>query len=793
MEKIKIGVRNLIEFVMRSGDIDSAYRSTLRMQEGIKAHQRIQKAYGPKYKAEYHFRDITVLDDIEFELEGRADGFMEDGDNFLIDEIKSTTRPLDSLKEDDRPLHWAQAKCYGYFCCKERKLDQVDIQLTYVNLDEEALTRKFKKSFSFKDLESFFLDLLKRYLEFSRLIIESRKVRNEAISGLEFPYDSFRQGQRRMSVGVYQAIEEGSRLFVEAPTGIGKTISTLYPAILSMKTLDVGKIFYLTAKTNTQREPASAIELMTEKGLRIKSLTITAKEKICLNDKTICDPDHCPYAKGHFDRVNDAILDIFSHENTLNQRVISEYSKKHRVCPHEFQLDMSDYSDVVICDYNYFFDPKVYLRRAFDNGENDTVILVDEAHNLVDRGRDMYSAQISSSDMDKLIDIFKEKEANQEDKKKKAAYRKIAKRARTCKDRIYEFFQSHGNPEELATEDQDPEFYDKLKSLSRALDPYLAKDREDEDYEEVINIFFLINAYCKIEEIRLDGFLNILIKNGDKCVHNYIWKIRAVDPSKIFESILSRTRAAIFFSATLSPTSFYTELLGGGDNPPVMHLDSPFFAENLRLCQYSLSTRWRDRTRTLSDLAKAIHIFIKGVSGNCMVFFPSYAYMKQVEDFYREAYGDEDLSGLLIQEAGLGAANRWEIMRKYSEEKDVSGFFVLGGLFAEGIDLPGKALEGVAIVSVALPGVSFEQNVIKEYFDKTKGRGFDFAYTYPGMNRVLQAAGRVIRTEEDKGLVLLLDDRFARDQYRRLYPKHWSHMVYYDSLDALENGINRLF
>ncbi len=793
MEKIKIGVRNLIEFVMRSGDIDSAYRSTLRMQEGIKAHQRIQKTYGPKYRAEYHFRDITVLDDIEFELEGRADGFMEDGDNFLIDEIKSTTRPLDSLKEDDRPLHWAQAKCYGYFCCKERELDQVDIQLTYVNLDEEALTKKFKKSFSYKDLEDFFLDLLKRYLEFSRLIIESRKVRNETISGLEFPYDSFRQGQRRMSVGVYQAIEEGSRLFVEAPTGIGKTISTLYPAILSMKTLDVGKIFYLTAKTNTQREPASAIKLMTEKGLRIKSLTITAKEKICLNDKTICDPDHCPYAKGHFDRVNDAILDIFSHENTLNERLISGYSEKHKVCPHEFQLDMSDYSDVVICDYNYFFDPKVYLRRAFDNGENDTVILVDEAHNLVDRGRDMYSAQISSTDMDKLIDIFKEKEANQEDKKKKAAYRKIAKRARTCKDRIYEFFQSHGNPEELATEDQDPEFYDKLKSLSRALDPYLAKDREDEDYEEVINIFFLINAYCKIEEIRLDGFLNILIKNGDKCVHNYIWKIRAVDPSKIFESILSRTRAAIFFSATLSPTSFYTELLGGGDNPPVMHLDSPFFAENLRLCQYSLSTRWRDRTRTLSDLAKAIHIFIKGVSGNCMVFFPSYAYMKQVEDFYREAYGDEDLSGLLIQEAGLGAANRWEIMRKYSEEKDVSGFFVLGGLFAEGIDLPGKALEGVAIVSVALPGVSFEQNVIKEYFDKTKGRGFDFAYTYPGMNRVLQAAGRVIRTEEDKGLVLLLDDRFARDQYRRLYPKHWSHMVYYDSLDALENGINRLF
>ncbi len=793
MEKIKIGVRNLIEFVMRSGDIDSAYRSALRMQEGIKAHQRIQKAYGPKYQAEYHFRDITVLDDIEFELEGRADGFMEDGDSFLIDEIKSTTRPLESLGEEDRPLHWAQVKCYGYFCCKERKLDQVDIQLTYVNLDEEALTKKFKKNFSYKDLEAFFLDLLKRYLEFSRLIIQSRKVRNETISGLKFPYDSFRQGQRKMSVGVYQAIEEGSKLFVEAPTGIGKTISTLYPAILSMKTLDVGKIFYLTAKTNTQREPAAAIGLMTEKGLRIKSLTITAKEKICLNDKTICDPDHCPYAKGHFDRVNDAILDIFSHEDTLNQRVISEYSEKHRVCPHEFQLDMSDYSDVVICDYNYFFDPKVYLRRAFDNGENDTVILVDEAHNLVDRGRDMYSAQISSGDMDRLIEIFQTKEAKREDKKKKAAYKKIAKRANACKDSIYEFFQSQGNPEELATEDRDPEFYDKLKSLSRALDPYLAKDHEDEDYEEVINIFFLINAYCKIEEIRLDGFLNILIKNGDKGRPEYIWKIRAVDPSQIFESILSRIRSAIFFSATLSPTSFYTDLLGGGDNPPVMHLDSPFVAENLRLCQYSISTRWRDRTRTLSDLAKAINIFIKGVSGNCMVFFPSYAYMKQVEDFYRATYGDEDLSGLLIQEAGLGAANRREIMRKYSEEKNVSGFFVLGGLFAEGIDLPGKALEGVAVVSVALPGVSFEQNVIKEYFDKTRGRGFDFAYTYPGMNRVLQAAGRVIRTEEDKGLVLLLDDRFARDQYRRLYPKHWSHMVYYDSLDALENGINRLF
>lgn len=782
MEKVKLGVRTLIEFVMRSGDIDSAYRSGLRMQEGIKAHQRIQKSYGSEYKSEYFFRNTTVIENIEFEVEGRADGFMEKDGAFLIDEIKSTTRPLESLGEEDRPLHWAQAKCYGYFCCKDENIEGIDIQLTYVNLDEEALTKKFKKHFTFEELEEFYRGLLLRYLEFSKMLVENRKDRDLSLSGLEFPYEEYRPGQRKMSVGVYQAIEEGIKLFVEAPTGIGKTISTIYPSLISMSSLGVEKIFYLTARTSTQREAISALKLLREISLHLKSLVITAKEKICLNDRLLCEPNSCPYAKGHFDRVNEAILDIYSHEDDINRDVVVEYAEKHMVCPHEFQLDISDYCDFVICDYNYFFDPKVYLRRAFDSSDLQTVILVDEAHNLVDRGREMYSAEIRKSEFERLMEYFKEKKEAEEDKKRKAVYKKIYDKAKDCVKEIEKFFLDNGNPVEMATEEEDDEIYDKLKSLSRALDSYLSKEREEEEYEAVRDVFFNISSYCKIEEVRLEGFLNVLLQEKE----DLVWKIRAVDPSQLFEAILSRVRASIFFSATLSPLSFYTKLLGGSKNSAIMRLESPFDPDNLKIYQYSLSTRWKDRKNTLDELVLVVNEYIKSVSGNCMVYFPSYAYLKQFEDAYINIIGEDNCKDILVQKSGLDATQRKEIIRKYLEEDGVVGFFVLGGLFSEGIDLPGNSLKGVAVVSVGLPGVSFEQNIIRDYFEKHLGKGYDFAYTYPGMNRVLQAAGRVIRDEKDKGTVLLVDDRFAQIRYRRLYPKHWKGIEYYNNFEELK-------
>lgn len=786
MDQIRMGVRTLIEYVMRSGDIDDRYRSNQRMQEGIRAHRRIQDQYGKGYSKEVIFRDRTTLEGIEFDVDGRADGVFEgkdeDGkDKVLIDEIKSTTRPLDSLDGEANPLHWAQAKCYAHFYCKQRDRASIEVRLTYVNLDEDLLYRTFTKTFQREELEAFYLDLLGRYLEFSRLLVAWKKKRDGSLADFPFPYEDFRPGQRTMAVGVYQTIEEGGALFVEAPTGIGKTISALYPALLAMPRLGVKKIFYLTARTTTQREPARAMDRMRDQGLCIKQVTLTAKSKICLNEKLVCDPNHCPYAKGHFDRVNAAILDLFQAEDGMDWATITEYAEKHRVCPHEFQLDMTDFADLVLCDYNYFFDPRVYLRRAFDSDDPTTVVLVDEAHNLVDRGREMYSAEISRETLRRLAALFRDKAKKNKDKKSKAVDRAIARKADRAGRVMEDFHQALGQPDQVATAENPEDFYLALKGLAQAMDPYLAKEGDDPDYEEVRQAYFDITAYTKIDDCRMEGFLNLLtLRQGD-----LYWKIRCIDPTDLLQATIRRVKAAIFFSATLSPMAFYARLLGGGESPRVLHLDSPFPPDHLDLAQVSLSTRYKDRDRTMEDLTGLLHHFLEGeeAGGNAMVFFPSYAYLNQVARAYRDRFGEE----VLVQDPEASHKDREAVLARYMEEEDLAGFFVLGGLFAEGIDLPGLALTRVAVVSVGLPGLSFEQDVIKDYFNGEGLSGFDYAYTFPGMNRVLQAAGRLIRTETDRGRVLLVDDRFAQARYRALYPRHWKGMRYFLSVEDYMN------
>lgn len=788
-QEITIGVRELITFVMRSGDIDNQYRSNQRMMEGIRAHQRIQKAYGEGYQKEVYFLDRTQLEEVHFVVEGRADGLFEKDGSAMIDEIKSTSRPLESLDGEGNPLHWAQAKCYAYFYCKSRKVSQIDVQLTYVNLDEDVSTKKIKKTFLKEELEVFYRDLLFRYLNFSRTLLAWRKERNRSLEGLAFPYKAYRPGQRKLSVGVYQAIEEGKILFVEAPTGIGKTISTLYPALLSLAHLGTDRIYYLTARTTTQREPQKAIELMGQKKVQIKSLTLTAREKICLNERVSCNPIDCPYAKGHFDRVNDAILDLFQKENVLDRETIEKLAKIHQVCPHEFQLDMVNYSDLILCDYNYFFDPQVYLRRSFESESPSSVVLVDEAHNLVDRGREMYSASLSSQTLKKIQEIFEKKDQKGKDEEKERdrqqgkVSRKIARRAEAAKRSLEDFFLEEGGHQKMVSPHDSEELFFSLKALTRAMDPYLSKERGDPFYEEMLQAYFDLHAFLKIEEIRTEGFLTLLEKEEEKL----IWKTLCVDPSTLFEEMLSKVRSAVFFSATLSPMNFYVHLLGGEKDPLILHLDSPFPPENLRLYQLSLSTRYRDRSRTLQDLVQAIHLWKEKNQGNGMVYFPSYAYLREAATLYQETYEDP----IFAQKPGLDQEERAMVMNQYLEKEGVTGFFVLGGLFAEGIDLPGSALSSAVIVSVGLPGLSFEQNVMKDYFDQKTGRGFDYAYTYPGMNRVLQAAGRVIRKESDQGRVLFIDDRFAREDYRRLMPRHWKNIRYFQSIRQLEEQMRK--
>ena len=797
MEQIQLAVRQLIEFVMRSGDIDSGYRSSRRMVEGIKAHQRIQKAYGPGYNKEVVFRHSLVLEDIRFDLEGRADGVFEAGDRVIIDEIKSTTRPLEDLDPGAYPLHWAQAKCYACMYCLQHDRSDIEVQLTYVNLDEEVLSRKFIQSFSRDDLEIFLKDLLRRYLDFSRALIAWQKKRDESIRRLRFPYPSYREGQRKMSVAIYQAIEEERRLFVEAPTGIGKTMSAVVPAISSIAALGVRKIFYLTARTTLQREAKKAVEVLTEKGLALKAVQITAKERICINEEVSCNPEDCPYAKGHFDRVNDAILDLFHREDLLSRELIVEYAEKHRVCPHEFQLDMSDFSDFVLCDYNYVFDPRVYLRRAFDEDNPATVLLVDEAHNLVDRGRDMYTADFRRSQIERLVDVFpkdrspklfrllqkvlrrledllravKEGPPLLSDEREEADYsdsKVLVKKGPAIDWPSVLQRKREGGFFKMASRQSPDSLYFDLKGILTALDPFLSKEKEDPDYEEVLAMSFDLSAFTRIYELWQDGFVSLITEEEE----DLVFRIQCVDTGDLFQNLLTKVRSAVFFSATLSPTPFYQDLLGGGPGALALHLDSPFPAENLRILQINYSTRYKDRPLTLGAIAEAVHYFLHSRAGNYMIFFPSYAYLDLFQARYRETYDDD----LIIQGRFLTDSERKEILKAYEDRQGVKGFFVLGGLFSEGIDLSGEKLIGCGIVSVGLPGLSFERDVIRQFFDEKSGLGFDYAYTYPGMNKILQAGGRVIRTATDKGTILLLDDRFSTSRYRILMPKHWQQM-----------------
>lgn len=769
MEKIQIGVGQLLQFVMRSGDIDNTYRSNRRMLEGIKAHKRIQDAYGSTYRREAPLRNETLIEEVLFQVDGRADGIYE-GEEIFIDEIKSTTRKLKDVDPEENGMHWAQAMCYAYFYCIEEEVSSIGVQLTYVSLEEDFAFKKMKKVFSLQELRHFYVDLLKRFLGFSRILIAWRKKRDQSFTNMRFPYATYRKGQREMAVGVFEAIEKKKPLFVEAPTGIGKTVSALVPALFSIVPQKLIHIFYLTARNTTQREPVKALQLLQEQGMAVKTVQLSAREKICLNDKVSCNPVDCPYAKGHFDRVNDAVVDLFQKENLLTPNIITQFAEKHAVCPHEFQLDMSDYSEVILCDYNYAFDPQVQLKRVFDDNTKGVVLLVDEAHNLADRGRDMYTAKLSTAEFQQMADMFKEKKG----------YKGIYKALQKCRKELEESAKPYLKGSRGIANENSDDFYQACKSLLGTFDRYLTREKGKEHYDEVYDFFFAVMQFTRIEELWTTGFFNFFYKEGKETIR----KIRCLDTSEIFGQFLKKVDGAIFFSATLSPMSFYQELLGGGERSLGMKFPSPFPKENFKLITFPVSTRYSDRDRTLEQVASGIGAFVQAKKGNYMIFFPSYTYMTMVQEVYEKRYGK-----VLTQSPNLGEKERREILNTYEENRDTVGFFVLGGLFAEGVDFAGEKLIGCAVVSVGLPGISFELNVMKTYFDKKSGRGFDYTYTFPGMNKVEQAAGRVIRREEDRGCVLLIDDRFSQRKYRALMPKHWENIQTVQNIEQLSEEL----
>ena len=796
--EIKISVRGLVEFLLRSGDIDNRIHqvSADAMLQGGRIHRMIQKSMGEDYHAEVPLFYKKSYDLYELVIDGRADGIldkymdeplttMEAGqESFfekkpyspMIDEIKGTYRDLAKMKEPV-VVHLAQAKCYAAMYLLDRHYPEVKVRLTYCNMDTEE-KRYFDFTYSYEEITTWFANLVGQYEKWATFTCRWIKLRQTSIKEAQFPF-TYRDGQKDLAAAVYRTIVHGKKLFLEAPTGTGKTISTVFPTIKAMGQEKIDRIFYLTAKTITRTVAEEAFDIMrSSQGLKMKTVTITAKDKICFLDEVSrnCNPEVCPYAKGHFDRINDAIFELMSERDSFDRDAIVEYAKKHQVCPFEMSLDMSLFADAIICDYNYLFDPFVYLRRFFaDGAKNNYCFLVDESHNLLERGREMYSAVLrkeSFLELKRTIKDFHPRIAAHLDKCNKA----FLELKRQCDDcTLYTSIDGFIQP---------------LNRLSSIMSEYLEDHSEGPCREEILLFYFDVSRFLTIYEL-LDDHYVIYGDYGED--GSFFLKLFCVDPSRNLAQCMARGISTILFSATLLPVQYYKRLLGGTEEDFEIYAKSVFDPGRLGIfIGNDVTSKYCMRSPDMyRKIASYIDSVIKARQGNYLIFFPSHQFLEEVYDIFEEEFLDTETTDMVYQSSFMTEEAREAFLDRFSggndldlselihmdlevvEDKNVLGFCVMGGIFSEGIDLKYDSLIGVIVVGTGLPLVCNEREILREYFDKKGVDGFDYAYRLPGMNKVLQAVGRVIRTSEDTGIAALLDDRFLQGSYRSLFPREW--------------------
>ena len=759
---IRISVRNLVEFILREGDIDNRTGGgpdPENMQMGSRIHRKIQRQMGSDYQAEVPLKTEIACDGFTLKIEGRADGLIHTKEQVVVDEIKGVLRELDRVQEP-AGIHLAQAKCYASMVAEQEGLDEIGVQMTYCQMETEEVKR-FQYSYQSNELKAWFDEVIRQYEKWAKFQIEWRKARNASIKGIEFPFP-YRKGQRDLAVSVYRTILRKKKLFIQAPTGVGKTISTVFPAVKAVGEELGEKIFYLTAKTITRTVAEQAFETLREQNLKFKVITLTAKEKICFCEETSCNPDDCPYAKGHFDRVNDAVYELLMQEDVMSREVLEAQARKHKVCPFEMALDVSTWVDGVICDYNYVFDPDARLKRFFaEGGAGGYLFLIDEAHNLVERGRQMYSAELCKEDflaVKKLV-------------KGEAPW--FAKRLEACNKILLAMKKECENYKVL---DNISHLGIQLMNVLSEADRYLEECVDKEVRENVLDFYFQVRSFLNIYD-GLDE--NYVVYTEYREDGRFVLKLFCVNPAANLQKCLDKGNSAVFFSATLLPIQYYKRLLSTEKDNYAIYIDSSFDTKKRLLMNgVDVSTRYTMRSREMYQ-RYAAYIFrvVKAKMGNYLIFFPSYRFMEDVyQEFTQLLASDEEEMELVIQQKHMDEEERENFLRAFEmgREKSLIGFGVLGGIFSEGIDLTNEKLIGTLIIGTGLPQVCNEREILKSYFDQKGLSGFDYAYRYPGMNKVLQAAGRVIRTEDDRGVILLLDERFQREKGEEIFPKEWA-------------------
>jgi len=749
----------MVEFVLRTGNLagERDFFSPSRALEGTRGHQKIQKLRPPGYQAEVRVKHQLQQPEFVLTIRGRIDGVLETPDGLLVEEIKTV---LGGWSKTADPLHWAQAKIYAYiYAVEHNRPARIEILLSYLDLDSGAST-EFREIFNLDVLREFFDNVASVYLQWASRQHEWMKLRDASIAALAFPHNQYRAGQRALAVAAYRSLVNGTKLFAEAPTGIGKTVSVLFPAIKALGEGHVEKIFFLTAKTTGRTIAEETVAAMRQSGLRLRTLTITAKDKICFNDGRPCEIQTCQFAVGYYDRLKPALADALSRDSST-QPVIEAIARQHNVCPFALSLDAAFWADLIICDYNYFFDPAVSLKRFFAEEVGDYAILVDEAHNLVDRARDMFSAELTRAEIADLRDQIAERVAICAKPLRKiercfAQYRKLAKASR----------------ENAAVVIREPPS-DVLAAIRNFLEwatEWLLLDEPADFRAAFLELYFRCRGFLRIAELFDERYVTIF-EASDR--HERL-RLFCLDPSQGIQNALRRGKSSLFFSATLRPIEYYREILGGEIGDATLQLQSPFPKENLAvLLHHQIRTDFRGRDSSYATVAQTIGALVASRPGNYLIFFPSFKYLEAVRsEFQRE----HPFLPVISQSPSMPENERHNFLLAFQSDvaRPLLGFAVLGGVFGEGIDLVGERLVGAVIVGVGLPQLCLERDLIREYFNQKNGLGFEYAYAYPGLNRVIQAAGRVIRSETDRGVVLLIDTRFAQPLYRELLPQWWN-------------------
>ena len=761
MEKpiVRISVRNLVEFILRNGDLVSGSGTSDKeaMLKGSRLHRKIQKQMGSHYQPEVSLKKDTEYDDLILRVEGRADGIFSQDDRFCIDEIKGVYKKLE-LMEEPVLVHRAQALCYAWIYLDAHDLEKIDIQMTYAHLDTEVIKR-FRETLTRAELKQWYEELTDSYHKWLAYQIEWREKRNESMKKLEFPFE-YRKGQRKMVSGIYHAISKKEQIFIQAPTGVGKTMSAVFPAVRAIGQGMAETVFYLTARTITRTVAQDAFEILRDRGLLFKVVTITAKEKLCFCDKPECDPEKCPYAKGHYDRINDAVYELWTTEQSFDRETLLHHAQKWQVCPFEMSLDLAVWMDGVICDYNYVFDPNVCLKRFFgENVSGNYLFLIDEAHNLVDRGREMYSASIC------LDDVIETR------KFVKPYSQKLWKKLGKVKKQLEELRENCG---EWKVEENAGVLPISLLSVQGELDQLFEEPPAQEVVDGLLDFYFAVRNFLNISELVDD---NYVVYTAFDANGRFYMKLFCVNPAENLQKCLDKGNSTVFFSATLLPLQYYRKMLSTRSENFGMYVESPFEQKKrcLMICRDVSSKYTRRGYEEYRKIAEYIARMSWQKKGNYMVFFPSYRLMEDAYQVYQDEFSVSWVH-CISQHASMTELEREEFLEEFAEETEETlvGFCVMGGIFSEGIDLIGDRLIGAAVVGTGLPQVNCEREILKGYYDEKGEQGFDYAYRYPGMNKVLQAAGRVIRTKEDTGAILLMDERFLNRDYRNLFPREWN-------------------